>query len=318
MTIGRWLQGLIGGKAGGSGGGDKPGGRITPQRLEAIFAYARSTGLESFGALSQAPRHLTFYLQWHPDPFEIDMRRAALSHRRDEIIAHPAHLAFSYMPRFAKVALVNGAVEYRWSETGQVRFHDCPVTHDPAHIALIDDVFDFWEADLEERRIRDAARPVHSGPVDRSDPMALIRHYIADGDAHYLFDVLGGPDTDDIVLWVDGGEEDDEIVTKCAALLGLPGLSARFDDMTLEITRDGAVTRLDYGGGNADRDMTLVALEGVLRPDFELRYCTDSQGNSDGAFLPLPRADWAMLERDYPADVARLFVPISPSSNIFR
>ncbi|AXB78652.1 hypothetical protein TQ38_018730 [Novosphingobium sp. P6W] len=318
MTIGRWFQGLISRNCESGGAGGKPTGRITPERLEAIFAYARGTTVESIGALHHAPRHLKFNLHFHPDPFEIDMRRAALPYRRDEIIAHPAHLDFSYMPRFAKISLVDGYVEYRWSETGQARYYDCAVTHDPAQIALIDDAFDLWEANLEERRIADAARPVHAGPVDRTAPMALIRHYIAHADPHYLFDVLGGPDTDDIVLWVDRGEEDDEIVKKCAALLSLPSLSARFDDMALEITRGGVLTRIDYDGGDADRDETLAALAGVLRPDFELRYCTDSQGNSDAAFLPLPRADWEMLEREYPAEVARLFTPVSATLKIFR
>jgi hypothetical protein len=113
-----------------------------------------------------------------------------MPYRRDEIIVHPAYLAFSYMPCFAKISLVDGCMQYRWSETGQVRCYDCPVTRDSARIALTDDAFELWEANQEERRVADAARPVHAGPVDRTVPMALIRHYIAHADPHYLFDVL--------------------------------------------------------------------------------------------------------------------------------
>jgi hypothetical protein len=134
----------------------------------------------------------------------------------------------------------------------------------------------------------------------------------------YITCSMCSPDPDEIVLWVDRGEEEDEIATKCPALLGLPALSARFDDLWLEITREAALTRIDYGGGDADRAETLAALAEVLRLDFELRNCKDSQGNSDAAFLPLPRTDWEMLERDYPAEVARLFTPALTTLKIFR
>lgn len=118
-------------------------------------------------------------------------------------------------------------------ENGEAAFRNCPITRDPAQIALIDQVFDIWEAKLEDMRRKEAAHAAKAGrhpAFDRSDPMALIRYYIQHGDAPYLFDVLGAPDTDDIILWVDHGEEDDAIVSNCAAILGLRGLSARFVD----------------------------------------------------------------------------------------
>jgi hypothetical protein len=245
----------------------------------------------------------------------IDMRRAAKSHRRDEIIHCPAHLAFSWMPQFANVALVDGAIVYHWGENGESSLRDCPVTHDPVRIALIDDVFDIWKAKLRSKPSKETGDAVRRAPVDRSDPVSLICHYVLDGDPHYLFDVLGAPDTDDIVLWVDHGEEDDAIVSSCAAILGLSGLTARFvdhgDGFALELARDDRVTLLDYGGGNADRDTTLVALDAALRLDYELRYCRDSGGSSIAALLPLPREQWIKLERDYPNEVALPFDAIS-------
>lgn len=86
--------------------------------------------------------------------------------------------------------------------------------------------------------------------------------------------------------------------------------------MALELIRDGKVTLLEYGA-YADRDKTLVALDAVLRPDYELRYCRDSDRSSVSAFLPLPRADWAALDGAYPQDVARRFAAISPAAPIF-
>jgi hypothetical protein len=84
MKIGQWLHALISRNFEGSGADGKPTGRITAERLDAIFSYAKGTTVESIGALHHAPRRLKFNLHFHPDPFEIDMRCAdALSPRRD-------------------------------------------------------------------------------------------------------------------------------------------------------------------------------------------------------------------------------------------
>ncbi|NTG51694.1 hypothetical protein G6M04_30320 [Agrobacterium rhizogenes] len=295
-------------------------GRVTPDRLQGMFDYTLRTRVESIGiSQSSVPPELCFILGISPTTRDIK------SHKDAKIVHLPAYVSFSWRPCFAYVTLVDGMVRYHWDAEGHAALRECPETHDLERIRHIDAIFDYWEErirrDLEAVDAAEAARAAVGGPADRSDPMALIRHYVEHGDAAYLNEVLGAPDTDDIILWVDWGEEDDRIVSECARILGLDGLSARFvehgDAISLEVTRDGRVTMVDYDGP-ADRDMTLLALDRALRPDYELRYCVESGGSDTAAFLPLFSADWKRLERDYPDAVRRRFAQLSPDTPIFN
>jgi hypothetical protein len=55
MKIGQWLHALISGNFEGSGADGKPTGRITAERLDAIFSYARGKTVESIGARCTMP-----------------------------------------------------------------------------------------------------------------------------------------------------------------------------------------------------------------------------------------------------------------------
>ena len=45
-----------------------------------------------------------------------------------------------------------------------------------------------------------------------------------------------------------------------------------------------------------DRDTTIITLNEVLSPDYEIRFCIDSDGSDTLAFLPLSAKQWADLE----------------------
>ncbi|WP_228277599.1 hypothetical protein [Acinetobacter dispersus] len=45
---------------------------------------------------------------------------------------------------------------------------------------------------------------------------------------------------------------------------------------------------IPYQGEGADRDTTLKALNQILQPDYEIRFCMASDGSDTLAFLPLP------------------------------
>lgn len=314
----RWWQRLTGRPARGGGG------RVTPERLQAMFDYTRRIGFENIGICrSSVLRELCFILGIYPEPRAIDMRRVAEVYRRDETFHLPPRVTFSWMPRFAHVPLVGGAVHYHWNADGHAPLWACPATRDPDRMSHIDAIFDHWEARLRQREADDAAaeaRRAAADTIDRSNPMALIRRYLEQGDPFYLHEILGAPDTDDIILWVDWREEDDRIVSECARILGLNGLTARFvereDTFPLELIRDGRVTMVDYDDPT-NRNTTLIALDQVLRPDYELRYCSDSAGSDTAALLPLPAAAWRILERDYPDAVQHCFVPLSADTSIF-
>ena len=60
--------------------------------------------------------------------------------------------------------------------------------------------------------------------VDRSDKMALIRRYLAEGDRRFFVDILAAKD--DIVMWVDWRQQDEDIVDMCEALIQTGTLTA--------------------------------------------------------------------------------------------
>ena len=68
----------------------------------------------------------------------------------------------------------------------------------------------------------------------------------------------------------------------------------------------------------ADRHITLWALNHLLAPDYEVRFCVDSNGADTLAFLPLPAVEWGRLEQEFGADaVARRFYRIKGRPNLF-
>jgi hypothetical protein len=66
-----------------------------------------------------------------------------------------------------------------------------------------------------------------------------------------------------------------------------------------------------------DRHITLCSLNEALAPDYEVRFCIDSNGSDTLAFLPLPTTTWAELEQKYCDRVGALFYKIADRPNLF-
>jgi hypothetical protein len=150
--------------------------------------------------------------------------------------------------------------------------------------------------------------------VSAENKMAHIAEYIEDGDHRTFFDMFGGEQGDQIVLWVDHREDDADIPKMCDSILHTGALDGRWaDDDTLDliITYKGAEHRVRYPCGFADRDTTMIALNRCIRETFELRYCMASDGNDTAAFLPLSLEQWDMLESRYPDKLPTLFTPVT-------
>lgn len=285
------------------------------------FAKANSLagkGRTGIGGLKGLGENISF----QAEPCDIDFRQAHGRYRRDLVVHSHAHVKWANMPVYAAVGLVDGAVQYRFNADGLMSWWASPVTQDPARIAQIDHMFDIWYENLklpgalgktDDRRQR--------GPIDRSDKMALIQQYLDSDDQLFLHDVLGAPDADDIILWVDWREDEVDIVTMCEAILRTGSLSARYvptdRSADLEISYGGKIAVVRYPSGTADRDTTLLALNAALAPDFEIRYCTDSDGGDTAALLPLGSAQWATLEATAPDRVKILFRPLSSEEPLF-
>lgn len=122
-----------------------------------------------------------------------------------------------------------------------------------------------------------------------------------------------------ILFWVDWREEDDAVVAYCEKCLQTGQLSATMEDkpegLELQITFQGVVHRDMV----VDRDRTIIFLNTIIQPNYEIRFCKASDGGDTLAFLPLAAAEWKQLEAQYGADVMNeCFEQINAGSVMFN
>lgn len=244
----------------------------------------------------------------------------------------PAHIKWSNNPVFAYAGIVEGEVQYRYGEEGGSDFCLCPVTTKPSDIARIAALFECHyhylglpqaiEQEREHLRIQ-AEKVAKAQAIDRSDKVALIAQYLESGEEEFFSLVLDG-DNDDIVcsaLWL---EEDQEMITLCEGILNTGSLSCEFNDSDdpagceLIIIYKGVRTKVNYPQ-EADKDITLITLNEVLRPDYEVRLCKIYDGSDMATLLPLATAQWASLEARFgQAKLAEYFAKIEQGSKVFN
>jgi hypothetical protein len=103
-------------------------------------------------------------------------------------------------------------------------------------------------------------------------------------------------DDEATVFWVDCGEEDETIADGCEEVLRTGRLSGEYvatntaQGYAVYIRYGGRRVRVPLTGSAADRHVTLCTLNEALAPDYEVRFCLDSNGSSALAFLPLSAA----------------------------
>ncbi|SDJ11359.1 hypothetical protein [Chryseobacterium jejuense] len=120
------------------------------------------------------------------------------------------------------------------------------------------------------------------------------------------------------IFWVDWREEDDAIVEYCEKCLHTDALKAEMnysgDDIFLTITYKDQTFKEKV----IDRDPTLIFLNRVLQPDYEIRFCKGSDGSDTLAFLPLSKAEWVELESIHGKEkLDRLFEIIHQETQMF-
>lgn len=127
----------------------------------------------------------------------------------------------------------------------------------------------------------------------------------------------------DLVFWIDWREEDDAIPDACESILQTGSLSG---ELVEDDSEEGYTVYVRYGDrrvqvpltySEADRHITLLTLNQVLAPDYEVRFCIDSHGADTLAFVPLSCQQWAQLEQRYGEVVGRRFFKISERPNLF-
>ena len=67
-----------------------------------------------------------------------------------------------------------------------------------------------------------------------------------------------------------------------------------------------------------DRDTTMIYLNELIKPDFEIRLFIENLGSDTLGFIILDKASWERFEKEYNADVSRYFMPINKKSRIFE
>lgn len=125
------------------------------------------------------------------------------------------------------------------------------------------------------------------------------------------------------VFWVDWKEEDDAITEMCENILQTGRLRAEVVetdtgggyDITIQYGEKRARVPLTYS--MQDRHITLCSLNTALAPEWEIRFCIDSNGSDTLAFLPLSVRQWEELERRYNNAVATRFYKFSDRLNLF-
>jgi len=128
---------------------------------------------------------------------------------------------------------------------------------------------------------------------------------------------------DATVFWIDWRQEDETIADSCESVLQTGHLSGELvevdSDAGFEVYlqyRDRRIkVPLNYTAD--DRHITLCALNRVLAPDFEVRFCIDSNGSDTLAFLPLECKQWRVFESKYGEALSKRFHKISERPNLF-
>lgn len=130
-------------------------------------------------------------------------------------------------------------------------------------------------------------------------------------------------DDESAIFWVDWREDDDAIPEYCESILNTGALSAECVQMDADpgfeiyiIYKDRRI-KVPLVVGPEDRHITLLTLNQVLSPKYEIRVCVDSNGSDTLAFLPLAATAWAEMESDFGAEVSKRFRRIEAKPNLF-
>lgn len=124
----------------------------------------------------------------------------------------------------------------------------------------------------------------------------------------------------DLIFWIDWREHDDAIIDCVEASLQTGVLSAKINDkpaeeLELEVHFEGNTYRKMI----VDRDDTLIWLNAILQPKYEIRFCKQSLGSDTLAFIALSNSDWDQLSKQYGAErINELFDTITPQSKFFN
>ena len=144
-----------------------------------------------------------------------------------------------------------------------------------------------------------------------------LRSFFAnDMDLNDLFD-------SEAIIWIDWREDDEDVVNYFNDMMDEPidiqtvsNGKPYGDDIVLQ---KGDKELLIPYGDEKDWDVTIKYFNEFVKPDYEVRWFTESLGNDTLGFTVLSGAEWAKLNDEFGADTVRYyFEPIKLESNMFN
>ena len=144
-----------------------------------------------------------------------------------------------------------------------------------------------------------------------------LRSFFAnDIDLNDLFD-------SEAIIWIDWREYDEDVVNYFNDMMDEPidiqtvsNGKPYGDDIVLK--NGDKELQIPYGD-EQDRDVTIKYFNDFVKPDYEVRWFTESLGNDMLGFTVLSGTEWAKLNDEFGADVVRYyFEPIDLESNMFN
>lgn len=125
------------------------------------------------------------------------------------------------------------------------------------------------------------------------------------------------------IIWIDWREYDEDVVNYFNDMMDEPidiqivsNGKPYGDDIVLK--NGNKELQIPYGD-EQDRDVTIKYFNDFVKPDYEVRWFTESLGNDTLGFTVLSGAEWANLEDEFGADTVRYyFEPINLESNMFN
>ena len=125
------------------------------------------------------------------------------------------------------------------------------------------------------------------------------------------------------IIWIDWREYDEDVVNYFNDMMDEPidiqtvsNGKPYGDDIVLK--NGNKELQIPYGD-EQDRDVTIKYFNDFVKPDYEVRWFTESLGNDTLGFTVLSGAEWAKLNDEFGADTVRYyFEPIDLESNMFN
>lgn len=149
------------------------------------------------------------------------------------------------------------------------------------------------------------------------DMYTLVKDFFShDMDLDDLFD-------SEAIIWIDWREDDEDVVNYFNDMMDEPihiqtvsNGKSYGDDVVLQ--KGDKELQIPYGD-EKDRDVTIKYFNEFVKPDYKVRWFTESLGNDTLGFTVLSGAEWAKLDDEFGADTVRYyFEPIDFESDMFN